>query len=79
MKEETKTEFIDPVCGMTVELETAAGKYDFKGEIYYFCSNGCLNKFKQNPAAFLEEKKEEKLEAESEGTEYTCPMHPEVV
>ncbi len=72
-------EFVDPVCGMSVAPETAAGKYDFKGETYYFCSNGCLNKFRQNPAAFLEEKKEEKLEAASEGTEYTCPMHPEVL
>jgi Cu+-exporting ATPase len=74
-----KGEFIDPVCGMSVATETAAGKYDFAGETYYFCSNGCLNKFRQNPRAFLEERKEEKLEAESLGVEYTCPMHPEIV
>jgi Cu+-exporting ATPase len=72
-------EFIDPVCGMSVAPEAAAGKYDFAGETYYFCSNGCLNKFRQNPRAFLEERKEEKLEAESQGVEYTCPMHPEIV
>ncbi|HSK73494.1 MAG TPA: HAD-IC family P-type ATPase, partial [Pyrinomonadaceae bacterium] len=71
-------EFIDPVCGMSVAPETAAGKYDFEGETYYFCSTGCLNKFRQNPSVFLE-RKEEKLEAESEGVEYTCPMHPEIV
>ncbi len=56
-------EFIDPVCGMSVVPETAAGKYDFEGETYYFCSAGCLNKFKQNPANFLEQKKEEKKTA----------------
>lgn len=72
-------ELVDPVCGMTVAAETSAGKYDFEGETYYFCSTGCLNKFKQNPASFLQEKKEEKLHAESKGVEYTCPMHPEVV
>jgi Cu+-exporting ATPase len=33
-------EFIDPVCGMSVAPETAAGKYDFEGKTYYFCSNG---------------------------------------
>ena len=72
-------EFVDPVCGMTVAPETSAGKFDFEGETYYFCSTSCLNKFKQNPASFLEGKKEEKLEAESKGVEYTCPMHPEIV
>ncbi|MBX3298442.1 MAG: heavy metal translocating P-type ATPase [Acidobacteria bacterium] len=72
-------EFVDPVCGMTVEPETSAGEYDFEGQTYYFCSTGCLNKFKQNPASFLKEKTEEALDAQSKGVEYTCPMHPEVV
>jgi Cu+-exporting ATPase len=73
-------EYIDPVCGMSVAPETAAGKYDFRGETYYFCSMGCLNKFKQNPPNFLEKKEEETtLAAESAGVEYTCPMHPEIV
>jgi Cu+-exporting ATPase len=73
-------EFVDPVCGMSVAPETAAGKYDYNGETYYFCSTGCLNKFKQNPQRFLEKKKEEKqAAATSEGVEYTCPMHPEIV
>ncbi len=71
--------FTDPVCGMKVAAETAAGEYDFQGEKYYFCSNGCLNKFRQNPRSFLEEKKNEKPEVESSGVEYTCPMHPEIV
>ena len=79
MKAAPEGEFIDPVCGMSVAPETAAGKYDFEGETYYFCSTGCLNKFKQNPKNFLAEKQEEKHEAESQGTEYTCPMHPEIV
>jgi Cu+-exporting ATPase len=70
---------IDPICKMLVSPETAAGKYDFEGETYYFCSTGCLNKFRQNPQNFLETNEEEKPEAESEGVEYTCPMHPEIV
>ncbi len=79
MKATPAGEFVDPVCGMTVAPETSAGKYDFESKTYYFCSTGCLNKFKQDPASFLQEKKEEKSEAESKGVEYTCPMHPEVV
>jgi len=74
-----KGKFVDPVCGMSVAAETAAGKYEFEGKTYYFCSTNCLNKFRQNPRVFLEEKKEEKLEATSAGVEYTCPMHPEIV
>ncbi|MDQ3129797.1 MAG: HAD-IC family P-type ATPase, partial [Acidobacteriota bacterium] len=74
-----KGEYVDPVCGMSVAPETAAGKYDYKGETFYFCSTGCVHKFKQNPANFLENKKEEKISAQSEGVEYTCPMHPEIV
>jgi P-type Cu+ transporter len=70
---------IDPICKMLVSPETAAGKYDFEGETYYFCSVGCLNKFRQNPQNFLEERKEEKLYATNQGIEYTCPMHPEIV
>ncbi|CAN5392029.1 heavy metal translocating P-type ATPase [soil metagenome] len=79
MKAAPEGEFIDPVCGMSVAPETAAGNYDFEGETFYFCSPSCLSKFKQNPKSFLEEKEEKKLEAESQGTEYTCPMHPEIV
>ena len=79
MKATAGGDFVDPVCGMTVAPETSAGKFDFEGETYYFCSTSCLNKFKQNPASFLDGKKEEKLEAESKGVEYTCPMHPEIV
>ncbi len=79
MKATAGGESVDPVCGMTVAPETAAGKHDFAAETYYFCSTGCLNKFKQNPLGFLKKEKEEKVSAESEGVEYTCPMHPEIV
>ncbi|MBK7934477.1 MAG: heavy metal translocating P-type ATPase [Acidobacteria bacterium] len=78
MKATAGGEFVDPVCGMTVAPETSAGKYDFEGEAYYFCSTGCMNKFKQNPASFPTRKRKI-LEAESVGVEYTCPMHPEIV
>ena len=74
-----ESEFVDPVCEMTVAPETSAGKYDFAGETYYFCSNGCLNKFRQNPRNYLEDRKDEKHEAEIGDIEYTCPMHPEIV
>jgi P-type Cu+ transporter len=44
---------IDPVCGMTVNPETAAGSSEYQGKTYYFCSQGCLHKFQASPDAFL--------------------------
>jgi len=43
----------DPVCGMTVDPESAAGSFDYKGETYYFCSLHCLEKFREDPERFL--------------------------
>jgi P-type Cu+ transporter len=44
---------IDPVCGMTVDPATAAGKFDYEGETYYFCSPSCLRKFSAAPQGYL--------------------------
>ncbi len=74
-----ETSLKDPVCGMTVTPESSVEQYDFEDETFYFCSKSCLDKFRRNPSDFLGEKKEEIVVAESEGVEYTCPMHPEVV
>ncbi|MCD9188827.1 MAG: cadmium-translocating P-type ATPase [Pyrinomonadaceae bacterium] len=39
--------FTDPICGMQVAPETAAAKIEHNGEIVYFCSKSCLEKFKK--------------------------------
>lgn len=44
---------IDPVCGMTVDPTTAAGRYRYQGKTYYFCAVSCLDKFKADPERFL--------------------------
>jgi Cu+-exporting ATPase len=31
----------DPVCGMTVAEENAAGTSEYEGKTYYFCAAGC--------------------------------------
>ncbi|HKL26338.1 MAG TPA: heavy metal translocating P-type ATPase [Desulfuromonadales bacterium] len=68
----------DPVCGMSVEPEEAAGKTEHKGETYYFCSEKCLQKFEKEPTAYPDKKKSEKKAAKNDQRLYTCPMHPEV-
>ncbi len=40
---------IDPVCGMAVDPATAAVKFDYEGETYYFCHPICLRKFSAAP------------------------------
>ena len=37
--------FTDPVCGMTVNPATAAGASERDGQTFYFCSQGCKEKF----------------------------------
>jgi Cu+-exporting ATPase len=43
----------DPVCGMEITEEEEAGRYEYKGTTYHFCSTSCLNKFKADPEKYL--------------------------
>jgi P-type Cu+ transporter len=43
---------IDPVCGMEVDHQNAAGSYEYGGKTYYFCSTGCLEDFKEDPESY---------------------------
>jgi P-type Cu+ transporter len=43
----------DPVCGMLVVPEKAAGKVEHAGKNYYFCSKGCAERFSRKPEKFL--------------------------
>jgi P-type Cu+ transporter len=42
----------DPVCGMRVDEQQAAGRSDYQNQTYYFCSTGCKQKFDQNPQQY---------------------------
>ena len=43
----------DPVCGIQIEEEPAAGSSTYGGQRYYFCSGSCRDKFVANPAGYL--------------------------
>ena len=68
----------DPVCGMTTENPDNYIGYDYEGKTYYFCSEQCLEKFKDDPEKYLKAEPAQGKETASEGVDYTCPMHPEV-
>lgn len=42
----------DPVCGMQVDPEKAAGKSEYQGRTYFFCSAGCKRKFDEKPEQY---------------------------
>jgi Cu+-exporting ATPase len=77
---------VDPVCGMTVDPNTAAGSQEYDGQTYYFCSPHCLNKFRQDPERFLKNSTKalqsvvelKPVTTAPKTAAYTCPMHPVV-
>lgn len=73
----------DPVCGMAIKPQSAAGSHEYRGSTYYFCSPHCLKTFQAEPARFLshaaEPSAEPALKTPTPATTYTCPMHPEIV
>jgi P-type Cu+ transporter len=84
----------DPVCGMDVAPEQAAGSADYAGTTYYFCSAGCLAKFRADPVRYARapgkphppqshgaspQTAVPAPSAPPASAEWTCPMHPEIV
>jgi Cu+-exporting ATPase len=67
----------DPVCGMNVDRASARHFHRHDGAKYYFCSQGCLTKFQAEPDTYLGDRPPPA--PMPKGTQYTCPMHPEVI
>jgi Cu+-exporting ATPase len=68
---------IDPVCGMTPKPDTPH-RATHAGAEYLFCSAGCRTKFAADPGRYLAPGLEEPVVVPA-GTQYTCPMHPEII
>ncbi len=78
----------DLVCGMDVDPAKTKHSVVHEGKDYFFCSAGCLEKFRREPGKYLaggsgggHEPMESAAPAApaGKGVEYTCPMHPEIV
>ena len=74
------TQFIDPVCGMSVNADDAAGSTFIDGNAYYFCSDKCKKSFIATPEKYLEQTASKSVDPKisTKDTVYSCPMHPEV-
>ncbi|MEO8742095.1 MAG: heavy metal-binding domain-containing protein, partial [Lysobacteraceae bacterium] len=68
----------DPVCGMTVDPNTAKFSAAHNDQTYYFCSAKCEAKFVAEPDKYLSSKVAS-VAPTSAGTQWTCPMHPQIV
>jgi len=42
--------FLCPVCG--IEVKEKKSGYEYKGKIYFFCSDSCKAKFKKSPEKY---------------------------
>ncbi|WP_136617436.1 MULTISPECIES: heavy metal translocating P-type ATPase [Mesorhizobium] len=67
----------DPVCGMSVDRATARHFARHEGQGFYFCSAACQAKFEAEPQKYLGDRPAPK--PMPKGTQYTCPMHPEII
>jgi P-type Cu+ transporter len=70
---------IDPVCGMKVLPQKAAATLKRAGRTWYFCSQGCKAKFEANPGKYDGSALRVSEPKASIASQYTCPMHPEVL
>lgn len=55
------TTAIDPVCGMSVDTQTARFAADYEGQTYYFCSPGCMRSFEKDPSQYLDASSDEPM------------------
>ncbi len=78
----------DLVCGMDVDPVKARHSLVHEDKSYFFCSAGCLEKFRREPGKYLAAGAggaHEAMPSEApaapagKGVEYTCPMHPQIV
>jgi len=67
----------DPVCGMMVDPAADKPTAEHGGQLYHFCSEHCRSKFVAEPAKYLGGRPQPA--PAPKGTQYTCPMHPEII
>jgi len=67
----------DPVCGMTVDPDAGKPSATHDGHEFHFCSAHCRDRFVADPDQYLGDRPAP--EPMPAGTQYTCPMHPEIV
>jgi heavy metal translocating P-type ATPase len=68
--------YTDPVCGMKAAANPDKSAVH-AGQTYYFCSTGCVSKFKSDPMRYLSPERKNEPTGPADAI-YTCPMDPEI-
>ena len=90
--EATPARVTDPVCGMTIDPATAAGRSEYAGKTWHFCSASCKTRFDADPARYVATPEGHHSAASMSGKAtatvkagrnlsrvmHVCPMDPEV-
>lgn len=69
----------DPVCGMTVEVNESTRHAQYDGKRFHFCSENCETKFEADPYYYASGNAQNAQMVDQAGTQWTCPMHPEIL
>ncbi len=68
---------------MAVDAQKPAARVEHEGRAFYFCSAHCALKFRSEPLKYFASESplspRSNTAAPTTRTEYTCPMHPEIV
>ena len=64
MHEQAADMVVDPVCGMKIKKSEAKATYEYNGNTYYFCMEGCKEKFVKEPAKYVS----------ADESKVTCPV-----
>jgi P-type Cu+ transporter len=67
----------DPVCKMHVIEGREAGKWEYKGTTYYFCSTGDLKRFQADPEQFLGGKPKSDVRSQKAEVRRTAGVSPQ--
>ncbi|GGO62267.1 Cu+-exporting ATPase [Roseovarius pacificus] len=69
----------DPVCGMTVQITDQTRTETYDDRSFYFCSDGCRENFRADPYFYASGNASHARANVAAGTQWTCPMHPEII
>jgi P-type Cu+ transporter len=56
----------DPICGMLVKTDEAAGRSEYQGKSYFFCALSCKETFDRNPETYAVKRVAEAVPATDE-------------
>lgn len=70
---------IDPVCGMQIQATSDVRSHAYDGRTWYFCSERCQSRFVADPYYYASGHAKMLQNTPIQGTQWTCPMHPDVI